>query len=162
AIFAGWFLVSLFQPFHGNGSGTVIVEIPKGASASKVGSILARDGVVSSGFFFDLRAFLDGKRSSLHSGRFELRRDMTHAAQLVACVARSRASLCRTAPARSQPPYQLLTGASMVEREAQLPAARPRIAAVIYNRLRKGMPLGIDATIYYAIELQKGIATYTG
>ena len=34
----------------------------------------------------------------------------------------------------------------MVEREAQLPGDRPKIAAVIYNRLRLGMPLGIDAT----------------
>jgi cell division protein YceG involved in septum cleavage len=58
-------------------------------------------------------------------------------------------------------PYQLLIVASMVEREAQLPRDRPKIAAVIYNRLQRGMPLGIDATIYYAVELRTGIATYT-
>ena len=59
-------------------------------------------------------------------------------------------------------PYQLLTVASMIEREAQTAGDRPKIAAVIYNRLREGVPLGIDATIYYAVEEQKGIATYTG
>ncbi len=58
-------------------------------------------------------------------------------------------------------PYQLLIVASMVEREAQVPGDRAKIAAVIYNRLRAGMPLGIDASIYYAVELEKGIATYT-
>ena len=58
-------------------------------------------------------------------------------------------------------PYQLLTVASMVEREAQIPSDRSKIAAVIYNRLHDGSPLGIDASIYYAVELQKGIATYT-
>jgi UPF0755 protein len=59
-------------------------------------------------------------------------------------------------------PYQLLTVASMVEREALVPGDRAKIAAVIYNRLRSGMPLGIDATIYYAVEQARGIATYTG
>jgi UPF0755 protein len=49
-------------------------------------------------------------------------------------------------------PYQLLTVASMVEREALLPRDRPRVAAVIYNRLRIGTPLGIDATIRYALD----------
>ncbi len=58
-------------------------------------------------------------------------------------------------------PYQLLTVASMVEREAQVPGDRAKIAAVIYNRLKAGMPLGIDASIYYAVEMEKGIATYT-
>jgi UPF0755 protein len=58
-------------------------------------------------------------------------------------------------------PYQLLTVASMVEREAQIPGDRPKIAAVIYNRLAAGMPLGIDASIYYAVELATGIPTYT-
>jgi UPF0755 protein len=58
-------------------------------------------------------------------------------------------------------PYQLLIVASMIEREAQTAHDRPLIAAVIYNRLHQGMPLGIDATTYYAVELQKNIATYT-
>jgi cell division protein YceG involved in septum cleavage len=58
-------------------------------------------------------------------------------------------------------PYQLLTVASMVEREAGVPGDRAKIAAVIYNRLKAGMPLGIDAAIYYAVEQEKGIATYT-
>ena len=49
----------------------------------------------------------------------------------------------------------------MVEREAQIPGDRAKIAAVIYNRLREGIPLGIDATIYYAVELATGIPTYT-
>jgi UPF0755 protein len=59
-------------------------------------------------------------------------------------------------------PYQLLTVASMVEREAVIPGDRPKIAAVIYNRLADGMPLGIDASIYYAVEQATGIPTYTG
>ncbi len=47
--------------------------------------------------------------------------------------------------------YQLLIVASMVEREALLARDRPKVAAVIYNRLRLAMPLGIDATIRYAL-----------
>jgi UPF0755 protein len=48
--------------------------------------------------------------------------------------------------------YDVLTIASMVEREASLDRERPLIAAVIHNRLREGMPLGIDATIRYATD----------
>ena len=58
-------------------------------------------------------------------------------------------------------PYELLTVASLVEREAQIPSDRAKIAAVIYNRLAQGIPIGIDASIYYAVEQEKGIATYT-
>jgi UPF0755 protein len=47
--------------------------------------------------------------------------------------------------------YDVLTIASMVEREAQLARERPLIAAVIVNRLKQGIPLGIDATIRYQI-----------
>jgi UPF0755 protein len=45
--------------------------------------------------------------------------------------------------------YDVLIIASMVEREAQLASERPLVAAVIYNRLKQGMTLGIDATIRY-------------
>ena len=46
-------------------------------------------------------------------------------------------------------PYDVLIIASMVEKEAVAPKERPLVAAVIYNRLRNRMPLGIDATIRY-------------
>ena len=46
--------------------------------------------------------------------------------------------------------YDVLIIASMVEEEAQLESERPLVAAVIYNRLSDGMPLGIDATIRFA------------
>lgn len=45
--------------------------------------------------------------------------------------------------------YEVLIIASMIEREAQVPGERPKIAAVIYNRLKDRTPLGIDATIRY-------------
>jgi len=45
--------------------------------------------------------------------------------------------------------YQILTIASMIEREARVAADRPKIARVIYNRLALGMPLEIDATLFY-------------
>jgi UPF0755 protein len=55
----------------------------------------------------------------------------------------------RYAKRRNLTRYDLLIIASMVEREASLDRERPLIAAVIYNRLKRGIPLGIDATIRY-------------
>ena len=46
---------------------------------------------------------------------------------------------------------EIVTVASMIEREARYSKDRPLIASVIYNRLAAGMPLQIDATIQYAI-----------
>jgi UPF0755 protein len=50
-------------------------------------------------------------------------------------------------------PYDVLTIASMVEKETIAPDERPLVAAVIYNRLKAGMPLGIDATIRYGLDV---------
>jgi uncharacterized YceG family protein len=57
----------------------------------------------------------------------------------------------KTARKRNLTRYDVLIIASMVEREAQLPKERPLIAAVMHNRLKQGIPLGIDATIRYQI-----------
>ncbi len=46
-------------------------------------------------------------------------------------------------------PYQVVIIASMIEKEAMIDKDRPLISAVIYNRLREGMTLGIDATVGY-------------
>jgi UPF0755 protein len=45
--------------------------------------------------------------------------------------------------------YDVLTIASMIDKEVMVPSERPLVAAVIYNRLHRGMPLGIDATTRY-------------
>ncbi len=50
---------------------------------------------------------------------------------------------------------QAVTVASMVEREAKADIDRPKIAGVIYNRLRLKMPLQVDATIEYALPAHK-------
>ena len=50
-------------------------------------------------------------------------------------------------------PYDVLTIASMIEKEAVAPGDRGKVARVIYNRLHLGMTLGIDATIRYALHI---------
>jgi UPF0755 protein len=50
-------------------------------------------------------------------------------------------------------PYDVLTIASMVEKEAVAPEERPKIARVIYNRLHHRMPLQIDATTRYGFHV---------
>jgi UPF0755 protein len=46
--------------------------------------------------------------------------------------------------------FDVLTIASMVEDEAGVPKQRKLVASVVYNRLREGIPLGIDATVRFA------------
>jgi UPF0755 protein len=233
-----WFLVELLQPFHGSGQGGITVTIPPHSTASQVGDLLERDGVIASGFFFDARATLAGDRSDLRSGTYQLKLDMPYSAVLtalttppkaakvsdltiiegdtrakVAVLLRSqhirgsylaatrrsplinlkafgapralpslegfllpstyqlrdpirigdlvsdqlrtfkqRFATVNLAYARSKhlTPFDVLTIASMVQGEAQTLHDMPLIASVIYNRLRDGMLLGIDATTRYA------------
>ncbi len=55
----------------------------------------------------------------------------------------------RYARSKNLTPYDVLIIASMIEKETVAPEERRLVAAVIYNRLRNRMPLGIDATIRY-------------
>jgi UPF0755 protein len=50
-------------------------------------------------------------------------------------------------------PYDVLIIASMIEGEVRVPRERGLVAAVIYNRLRLGMKLGIDATLRYGLDI---------
>ena len=51
--------------------------------------------------------------------------------------------------------HQLVTVASLIEKEAASPEEKPLVASVIYNRLDRDMPLQIDATIQYALKRPK-------
>jgi uncharacterized YceG family protein len=50
-------------------------------------------------------------------------------------------------------PYDVLIIASMVEKETLSPDERQLVSAVIYNRLHARMPLGIDATLRYGLDI---------
>ena len=50
-------------------------------------------------------------------------------------------------------PYDVLIIASMVEKETLSPDEHQLVSAVIYNRLHAGMPLGIDATLRYGLDI---------
>jgi UPF0755 protein len=49
--------------------------------------------------------------------------------------------------------YDVLIIASMIEKEVQVPKERALVAAVIYNRLKAGLPLGLDATVRYGLDI---------
>ncbi|HEY4428280.1 MAG TPA: endolytic transglycosylase MltG [Solirubrobacteraceae bacterium] len=155
----------------------VRVLIPEGKTRVQIAQIAASDGLSGS---YRSAAKRSGLLNPAHYGAphttpdlegflFPATYDMTPRApvarlvdeQLVAFKENFGPQEIKRARALHVTPYQLLIIASMIEREAEVPGDRPKIAAVIYNRLHRGMPLGIDATIYYAVEQQTGIATYT-
>jgi uncharacterized YceG family protein len=70
-------------------------------------------------------------------------------AQLAAFRKQWRKVDLRYARSKNLTPYDVLTIASMVEKETVAPSERRLVAAVVYNRLHNRMPLGIDATIRY-------------
>lgn len=65
------------------------------------------------------------------------------------------------ASAMGRTPYEILIVASMIEEEAKTKPEDPsdertKMSSVIHNRLKKGIPLGIDATIQYAVKKFQG------
>jgi peptidoglycan lytic transglycosylase G len=243
AALALWFVLALFQPFGGDGEGKVVVTIPKGATATEVGDILERKGVISDGpplvsgsTLFRLRLSMAGKTDQIPEGSYTLASGMSYGAAIdeltaspaergttvvvpegytrdqiakiasdaglkgkykQATVSSKRIDLKRYgaggakslegflfpasyeldprssvddlvaqqlkefkqnfdkvdvkyAESKNLTPYDVLTIASMIDREVQVPSERRLVAEVIYNRLEAGEPLGIDATIRYA------------
>jgi UPF0755 protein len=56
-------------------------------------------------------------------------------------------------------PYQLITAASVVEKEGYIPVNMPDVARVIYNRLAQDTPLQMDSTVLYALGQDGGPVT---
>jgi UPF0755 protein len=71
--------------------------------------------------------------------------------QIAAFEERWRTIDLRGSRARGRTPYDVLIIASMIERETVVPAERRLVSAVIHNRLKKDMTLGIDATLRYGL-----------
>ncbi|HUC16019.1 MAG TPA: endolytic transglycosylase MltG [Acidimicrobiales bacterium] len=58
-------------------------------------------------------------------------------------------------------PYQVITVASIVEREVKFEADRGGVASVIYNRLVRGIPIGAESTLLYGLGEPKGPVAIT-
>ena len=64
-------------------------------------------------------------------------------------AAADEVGLVAGAKALKRTPYQVITVASLLEREVKLPAEYPKVARVIYNRLAQGRRLELDSTVVY-------------
>ena len=103
----------------------------------------------------------DMKRDSLEGFLFPALYEFTQkttardlvADQLRAFRQRFRGVDLSYARSKNLTPYDLLIIASMIEKETAVPRERRLVSAVIYNRLRNRMPLGIDATIRYGLDI---------
>ena len=103
----------------------------------------------------------DMKRDSLEGFLFPALYEFTQkttardlvADQLRAFRQRFRGVDLSYARSKNLTPYDVLIIASMIEKETAVPRERRMVSAVIYNRLRNRMPLGIDATIRYGLDI---------
>jgi len=114
ALFLLWSLNQLFQPFHGDGSGQVAVDIPKGSSVSEVGDILTDKGVIDDSTLFQIRVTLAGKRSEIYSGHFTLAHDMSYGSAIDAL---STAPVKRTVSVTIPEGYTRSQAAQLVEED---------------------------------------------
>ncbi len=73
--------------------------------------------------------------------------------------ARSVGLSTASAAALGLTPAQVITAASVVEKEGYITANMPKVARVIYNRLARDMPLQMDSTILYALGQDGGTVT---
>jgi uncharacterized YceG family protein len=128
---------------------TVTVTVPEGFDRKQTAQ-LAREAGLRGSYLKASR----GREGFLFPDTFELEKAAPAAdlVQLQLGDFKRRVKGVSLAYARSKnlTLYDVVTIASMVEEEAQLDSERKPIAAVIYNRLREGIPLGIDATIRFA------------
>jgi UPF0755 protein len=95
------------------------------------------------GFLFPSTYFFDRKTTSAGLVREQLAAFQTNFGNVDMAYAQSK----------NLTPYDVLTIASIIEREAVVPSERKLVAAVIYNRLHAHMPLGMDSTIRYGLHV---------
>ncbi len=141
----------------------VVVTIPEGMTAHQIGQRLAEAGLVCDSEFD--AAVLDGAMTQalglrgigaegfLFPATYRFS-PLAHVDEILgAMLARFYAVLTPRVQAlmfdRGLDARQLVTLASIIEKEAKAPAERPIIASVFYNRLAVGMPLQSDPTAQY-------------
>jgi UPF0755 protein len=141
------------------------VTFPEGLTIREMGAIFENSGLGSSAEF--VRAASDGQliadldpdartlEGFLFPDTYALSRRATAEVAVQAMIARFDrafdAGLRAAAAAQGMSPREVVTLASIVEKETAASEERPLIAAVYRNRLKIGMPLQCDPTVIYAV-----------
>ncbi len=144
------------------------VTIPEGFTAAQVAGALAAAGLAERETFLRLVrtegrtfpfAFLEGRANlegflfpeTYYFPRGLPARQIAHT-MLARFDERVTPSLRQAAKAQGVSLAEAVVIASLVERETKLAAERPVVAGVVYNRLRRGWRLEIDATVLFALD----------
>ena len=144
------------------------VVIPEGLSRPEAAGVTSADGIggdylsasVRSPGFDPNRYGAQGRARNLEGflfpATYELPPDVDARGLVEAQLDAFRANIAEVdfsyAKSKNLTIYDVLIIASMIEREVSVPRERKIVAAVIYNRLKRGEPLFIDATIRFAVE----------
>ncbi|MHA2620132.1 MAG: endolytic transglycosylase MltG [bacterium JZ-2024 1] len=142
----------------------ISITIPEGSTASQIADLLQSEGVLQSASF--LRAVHEaeypgmdrpqtGWEGYLFPDTYEFPEGLNSTAILHRLISRFFSHLPKNwmqlTTQKKLSLHDVVIVASMVQREALLDEEMPLIASVIYNRLKKKMPLQIDATVAYAL-----------
>jgi UPF0755 protein len=144
------------------------VVIPEGFNMFEIAGAIQNAGLGSSQDFVkvatadtalisDLAPQATSLEGYLFPNTYEFTRAQTMADMAAAMVRQFRQTARDLALTRDV--HNIVTLASIVEKETAIPEERPEVAGVYYNRLRDGVPLQADPTVIYA-ELLRGM--YTG
>ena len=161
----GMTLLEILQKLEAGRVVTHQVTIPEGFNAEDIAKLLATERLADPERFLALvqdqsvaeRLHVPANRLEgyLFPDTYRLTRGMTEEEILRVMVGRFQQALPRDFEAQAarvrMDTHEIVTLASLIEKEAQLDAERPLISAVFHNRLRRRMPLQSDPTAVYMV-----------
>jgi UPF0755 protein len=167
--------VTALQVYDSIANGRVFVKefvVPEGFTMFDIADLAAKEGFLSRDEFLvaardpspirDIAPKAPSLEGFLFPATYEFPRHMTGAEMTAAMVKKFRQewqTLPVTGAGLGRNIQDVVTLASLVERETPRPEERPHVAGVFENRLRIGQPLQCDPTVAYALTL---VGAYSG
>jgi len=163
----GMVTLTVIDRIHNGITAPIMVTIPEGLRIEEVGALLEKKGVVSASDFVTAAKktdynfpFLQGlSNGSLEGYLFPATYGFSRSVTAEQAVEQMLTAFRDKVVPEVQPQAastgltmnQIITLASIVEREAVKPEERPLIASVFVNRIKVGMALQADPTVQYAV-----------